>query len=168
MSYKKAGLISGAVGGVVLAAIGASLVTGDELNEQAQAIPGVDSQAITVYRSESCSCCKSWVDHLEKNGFQVEDVVTDNMRSIKRTHGVPRQMQSCHTAVLGDVVIEGHVPASDIRAYLKEPLFNTQGLAVPGMVSGSPGMETGRKDNFSVIAFNQNGGTSVFSEYKDY
>lgn len=168
MGYKKIGVIGGVAGVVALAAIGANFAIGDESDVQGQAVTSVDSQAITVYRSENCGCCKSWVDHLEKNGFQVEDVVTANMRNVKRTHGVPRQMLSCHTAVIDDVVIEGHVPASDIKAYLEKPVFNTQGLAVPGMVPESPGMGTGRKDSYSVIAFNDNGRTSVFREYKDY
>jgi hypothetical protein len=168
MINKKVGLISGAVGVVALAAIGATFATGDEPVEQSQRVANVDSPAITVYRNENCGCCKSWAEHLEKNGFQVDLVVTTNMNDVKKKYGVPREMQSCHTAVMDDVVIEGHVPADDINAYLEKPVFNTKGLAVPGMVQGSPGMETGRKDDYSVIAFSENGKTSVFREHKDY
>ena len=81
---------------------------------------------------------------------------------------MPRDVASCHTALIGDLVIEGHVPASDILAYRENPRFNTVGLSVPGMVQGSPGMETGRKDDYQVIAFRANGQQSVFREHKDY
>jgi hypothetical protein len=77
-------------------------------------------------------------------------------------------MASCHTALIGDLVIEGHVPANDIVAYLEDPQFNTIGLSVPGMPHGTPGMETGRKDDYQVIAFNANGKQGVFREHKDY
>ena len=77
-------------------------------------------------------------------------------------------MASCHTALIGDVVIEGHVPADDIVAYLENPQPDTVGLSVPGMVQGSPGMETGKKENYQVIAFGANGQQSVFREHRDY
>ncbi|MAC23030.1 DUF411 domain-containing protein, partial [Marinobacter sp.] len=95
-------------------------------------------------------------------------VETDNLNEIKQQHGVPRDMASCHTALVDDLVIEGHVPANDIVAYLEDPQFNTIGLSVPGMPHGTPGMETGRKDDYQVIAFNANGKQGVFREHKDY
>lgn len=133
-----------------------------------QAATDATGPAITIYKSPSCGCCQSWAEHLAANGFETKIVETENVNNIKQEHGVPREMASCHTALIGDLVIEGHVPADDIVAYLENPQFNTAGLSVPGMVQGSPGMETGRKDDYQVIAFNANGQQRVFREHKDY
>ncbi|MBC7202981.1 MAG: DUF411 domain-containing protein [Pusillimonas sp.] len=127
-----------------------------------------DVRAITIYKSPSCGCCQSWAEYLEANGFETKIVNTNNLYEIKQKHNVPREMASCHTALINDLVIEGHVPASDILAYLENPQFNIVGLSVPGMVQGTPGMETGKKEDYQVIAFSANGQQSVFREYKDY
>ncbi|GAB4361899.1 MAG: DUF411 domain-containing protein [Gammaproteobacteria bacterium] len=123
---------------------------------------------ISVYRSATCGCCKSWIEHLEANGFTVRDHVEEDMSRIKTRFGVPRPAQSCHTAKIGDYVIEGHVPAEDIKRVLAEKL-PIHGLAVPGMVVGSPGMEMGdRKDPFAVIALERDGGYSLYRSYRNY
>ena len=96
----------------------------------------------------------------------LEDV--EDMNSVKDKLGVPTELRSWHTATVDGYVIEGHVPANDIVAYLEDPQFNTIGLSVPGMPHGTPGMETGRKDDYQVIAFNANGKQGVFREHKDY
>jgi hypothetical protein len=127
-----------------------------------------DVRAITIYKSPSCGCCQSWVEYLEANGFKTKIVNTNSLYEIKQKHSVPREMASCHTALINGLVIEGHVPASDILAYLENPQFNIVGLSVPGMVQGTPGMETGKKEDYQVIAFSANGQQSVFREYKDY
>lgn len=127
-----------------------------------------DVRAITIYKSPSCGCCQSWAEYLEANGFETKIVNTNNLYEIKQKHNVPREMASCHTALINDLVIEGHVPATDILAYLENPQFNIVGLSVPGMVQGTPGMETGKKEDYQVIAFSANGQQSVFREYKDY
>ena len=120
--------------------------------------------AITVYKSPTCGCCTKWVDHLRKHGFKVTTRDTDDMASIKKSLGVPDSLGSCHTAVVGKYVIEGHVPASDISELLrKKP--KVAGLAVPGMPQGSPGMETGRKDRYEVIAFKAGQKSSVFARH---
>lgn len=123
--------------------------------------------AITVYKSPSCGCCGDWAIHLEQHGFQVTPVNLADLSSVKTRLGVPQQLRSCHTAVIGDFVIEGHVPAEDIKTLVAQR--NGYGLAVPGMPVGSPGMEMGdRKDAFDVIAFDRDGGTSKVKEYRDY
>lgn len=122
-------------------------------------------EAIKVYKSPTCGCCQDWVDHLEDNGFKVDVTDTNDMTSIKIDAGLQPSLASCHTAFVGDYVIEGHVPASDIHRLLKEAP-KAHGLAVPGMPMGSPGMEMGdQKDNYQVLLFNEDGQTSVFSEY---
>ncbi|MEW6036917.1 MAG: DUF411 domain-containing protein [Pseudomonadota bacterium] len=119
----------------------------------------------TVYRSPSCGCCKKWVEHIQANGFVVKDIVKDDMAAIKRELGVPENLASCHTAVIGGYRIEGHVPAADIRKLLdaKAPLL---GLSVPGMPAGTPGMEAGgRKDAYSVVGFGPGEGVHSVHDY---
>ena len=159
--------------GIAAVVIGAGATLAIQANESdqssvAQAESGKTVQAITIYKSPNCGCCQSWAEHLAANGFETRIVETDNLNEIKQEYDVPRDMASCHTALIGDLVIEGHVPANDIVAYLEDPQFNTIGLSVPGMPHGTPGMETGRKDDYQVIAFNANGKQGVFREHKDY
>lgn len=120
---------------------------------------------IVVYRSPTCSCCGRWIQHLRDNHFEIEDIVSDEMQAIKEKYGVPRAMQSCHTAVIDGYVIEGHVPASDIVRLLQlKP--KVVGISVPGMPIGTPGMEMGsRQDPYQVIAFDQKGNYRVFSDH---
>jgi hypothetical protein len=133
------------------------------MNSQLQADEGLYD--IHVYKSPTCGCCTDWVDHLKENGFRVEVTETNNLNPIKIDAGLTPSLASCHTAFIGDYVIEGHVPASDIRRLISEAP-KARGLAVPGMPVGSPGMEMGdRKDNYQVLMFNESGQTRVFSEH---
>ncbi|TVQ17692.1 MAG: DUF411 domain-containing protein [Leptolyngbya sp. DLM2.Bin15] len=120
---------------------------------------------LIVFRSPTCSCCGQWVEHMEAAGFRVEDHVTDDMTAIKQQYGVPDTLSSCHTALVGGYVIEGHVPASDVQRLLREQP-DVVGLAVPGMPIGSPGMEMGDEvEPYTVIAFTQTGETLTFAEH---
>lgn len=123
-----------------------------------------DLEPITVYKSPTCGCCGKWVQHLQDNGFQVEAINRNDMNSIKSQAGVPRQLASCHTATIGGYVIEGHVPAADIKRLLKERPAVT-GLTVPGMPMGSPGMEGPRQDRYNVLTFDKDGNSKVFSRH---
>ena len=159
--------------GIAAVVIGAGATLAIQANESdqssvAQAESGKTVQAITIYKSPNCGCCQDWAEHLAANGFETRIVETNNLNEIKQEYDIPRDMASCHTALIGNLVIEGHVPANDIVAYLEDPQFNTIGLSVPGMPHGTPGMETGRKDDYQVIAFNANGKQGVFREHKDY
>ncbi|MCK2150263.1 MULTISPECIES: DUF411 domain-containing protein [Marinobacter] len=123
------------------------------------------AQSIHVYKSPSCGCCTDWVKHLESNGFDVEVTETNDLNPIKQKAGLTRSLSSCHTAFIGDYVIEGHVPADDVRRLIAEAP-QARGLTVPGMPVGSPGMEMGdRKDHYKVLLFNEMGQTKVFSEH---
>lgn len=122
------------------------------------------AEDVVVYKSPTCGCCSDWVDHMRKNGFSVEAHNLRNMNPVKVEFGVPRNLQTCHTAKIGKYVIEGHVPASDIKRLLKEKQ-NVAGLAVPGMPMGSPGMEGPRKAPYDVLAFQSDGEVSVFSSH---
>jgi hypothetical protein len=123
------------------------------------------ASTVVVYKSPTCGCCGSWVDHLRAEGFTVEVHDRDDLSEIKRASGVTDNLASCHTAQVGGYVVEGHVPAGDIRRLLRErpPIA---GIAVPGMPVGSPGMEVGdRRDRYDVVAFARDGRTSVFARH---
>jgi hypothetical protein len=94
------------------------------------------------------------VDHLRQHGFTVKAEDLDDLRSIKAKHRVPRELESCHTALVEGYVIEGHVPADVIKRLLRERP-KVVGLAVPGMPAGSPGMESPgqRAERYSIVAF---------------
>jgi hypothetical protein len=122
---------------------------------------------VAVQRDPGCGCCLNWVDHLQKNGFKVSVSASPVMDAVKDRLGVPKPVRSCHTAVVDGYVIEGHVPAADIKRLLKErPAI--VGLAVPGMPMGSPGMESssGRTQPYDVVAFDKAGRTTVFASHK--
>jgi hypothetical protein len=123
---------------------------------------------ITVYRSPTCGCCAKWLEHMKKHGFVIKDIQEADMDAVKRKLGVPADLQSCHTGVVAGYVIEGHVPAGDVKKLLStKPAL--AGLAVPGMPVGAPGMEMGeRKDAFAVMGFAKDGKASVFSEYNGH
>ncbi|MDH3514133.1 MAG: DUF411 domain-containing protein [Gammaproteobacteria bacterium] len=123
-----------------------------------------DANEITVYKSPFCGCCKSWEKHMEANGFTVKSVAVDDLRRYKSKYGVADSLASCHTAVIDGYVVEGHVPAADVKRMLKErPAI--RGLAVPGMPSGSPGMEQGYNDPYDVLTFDKKGNLSVYSRH---
>ena len=122
--------------------------------------------AITVYKDPSCGCCTKWVSHLQANGFAPEVHDRSDMDTLKDSLGVPAALRSCHTAVAGKYVIEGHVPAADVKRLLAAKPAGMLGLAAPGMPAGSPGMEMGaRHDRYDVIAFGAKGSTSVFAQH---
>lgn len=126
---------------------------------------GATAPAIEVFRSPDCSCCHRWIEHLRESGFKVRDNERNDLATIKQQLGVPRQLASCHTAKVDDYVIEGHVPAADIRQLLKErPAVS--GLSVPNMPIGSPGMEMGtHRDAYDVLTFDTAGNHARFNHY---
>lgn len=118
---------------------------------------------ITVYKSPTCGCCNSWVDHLREHGFAVVERDTSDMAPIKAAHGTGGALESCHTGLVDGYVVEGHVPADLIARLITEKPEGVAGLAVPGMPMGSPGMEGPYKDAYDVLAFRKDGGTSVYA-----
>lgn len=93
-----------------------------------------------VYKSETCGCCGGWVDHMREAGYTIKIVSTDDLAPVKILHEVPEVLWGCHTAVIDGRVIEGHMPAAGVAAFLKSTT-KAKGVAVPGMPLGSPGME---------------------------
>jgi len=120
---------------------------------------------ITVWKSASCGCCQRWVDYLQDDGFEVTAHNVDDVVSIKQKLGITNPaLYSCHTAKVGGYIIEGHVPASDIRRLLDERP-KLMGLAAPGMPQMSPGMLSIEPKGYDVLQFNTKQETSVFSSY---
>lgn len=118
---------------------------------------------VQVYKTPTCGCCAKWVDHLRDNGFSVSVTDLKDVTPIKLENGVPRRLASCHTAITEGYIVEGHVPAEDIRRLLDERP-KVSGLAVPGMPIGSPGMEGPNPKRYKVLSFGADG-TRVFAEH---
>ena len=123
--------------------------------------------AVQVYKDPTCGCCSLWVEHLRKAGFSATVSDVDDIDAIKTKHGVPRQARSCHTAIVGGYVIEGHVPATDVQRLLKERPA-VAGIGVAGMPIGSPGMEVAsvKPQPYDVLAFTKGGEVTVFASHK--
>lgn len=120
---------------------------------------------MTVYKSPTCGCCGAWIKHVRENGFEVVEVNVDDVTPFKKKYGVPLNLASCHTGIVGEYAFEGHVPADLIQQLLKKSPKGARGLAVPGMPLGSPGMEAGnRKDPYDVVLFNRDGSRTVFAK----
>jgi hypothetical protein len=129
-------------------------------------VPAVaeEETRVTVYKSPTCGCCSKWVRHLEENGFSVETHDVRDVTPMKRANGVPERLSSCHTAFVDGYIVEGHVPASDVKRLLAQRP-QVSGLAVPGMPEGSPGMEGPNPERYQVLAFDPEGGVEVFSSH---
>jgi hypothetical protein len=141
------------------------LASADGAMIAAAAAAPTESLTVTVYKSPTCGCCRAWVDHMQQNGFRVVSIDTSDMAAVKKSFGVREEHGSCHTAKVGDYVLEGHVPAVDVKRLLAEKP-QVAGLAVPGMPAGSPGMEVGgMKDPYDVVAWTKGGATSVFAKH---
>ena len=123
---------------------------------------------VEVWKDPSCGCCKDWVAHMQDNGFAVTVHESGN-NAVRSRLGLPQKLGSCHTALVGGYLIEGHVPAGDVRKLLAQKP-KALGLAVPGMPVGSPGMDGaaygGRRDPYDVLLVARDGNTRVFSSYR--
>jgi hypothetical protein len=110
----------------------------------------------TVYKSPDCGCCGVYAQYLKREEYEVVIKETDDMESIKEQFGVPSELQSCHTTVIGDYIVEGHIPSEAITQLLAEKP-SVEGIALPGMPSGSPGMPGPKNGLFEISSF-KNGG----------
>ncbi len=121
---------------------------------------------IDMFKSPSCGCCTGWAQHLRKEGFTVVEHKKEDMDAIKSLFDVPEKLASCHTAYVDGYVIEGHVPADDIKRMLKEKPKIT-GLTVPGMPMKSPGMQKPGlpPKDYDVLSFDKGGKSQVYKEY---
>ena len=152
--------------GVALAAlVGAGVALAALMWDQA----GTQDRAavVTVYKHPQCGCCNKWIEHLEENGFVVQPRLELKQAERQTALGVPTALRACHTAIVDGYIVEGHVPASDIKRLLKERP-RARGLAVPGMPIGSPGMEQGdRVDPYDVLLFDEAGKATTFAHHAE-
>ena len=128
--------------------------TAGQASTQKKAAPAAKAPAekVTVYRSRTCGCCGKWVQHMRDNGFDVTEHVVEDVNNAPNRDRVPQKLQSCHIATVRSYVVEGHVPADVVKDLLaKRPQI--EGIAVPGMPAGSPGMESPNPEPYEVIAF---------------
>ena len=120
---------------------------------------------MTVHKSASCGCCAKWVEHVQKHGFTVKVVNVDDIMAVKAKAGIPGKLASCHTSMVGGYVVEGHVPAADIKKLLASKP-KAKGIAVPGMPMGSPGMEhSDHRQPYQTLLLKADGSTSVFASH---
>ena len=122
------------------------------------------SPMVTVYKNRACGCCGGWIEHMRAAGFQLRVYDVDDVTPQKQWLGVPLALASCHTAEVGGYAIEGHVPSDDVRRLLAECPAGARGLAVPGMVPGSPGMD-GPRTAYTTLLFDARGGTRPFARH---
>ena len=119
---------------------------------------------IDVYKDPTCGCCGKWAVHLRKDGFAVNVHDIDDVDAFRARAGVPAALASCHTALVDGYVVEGHVPAADIRKFLAERP-KARGLAVPGMPAGAPGMDAPHASGYDVLLFQIDGATRAYHAY---
>ncbi|QUM74951.1 DUF411 domain-containing protein [Moritella sp. 24] len=123
------------------------------------------AEEMTVYKSQYCGCCTEWVDQMEDAGFTLNVINSEYMNDVKNQYGVPTNLRSCHTAIINGFVVEGHVPAADIKKLLAQNK-RMKGIATPGMPQSAPGMDVpGATDTYQVVAFNKAGMQYVYNEY---
>ncbi len=127
-------------------------------------VQAAEAPLMTVWKSPWCGCCMHWVKHMEAHGFRVDVKDVEDLDPVKKLAGIPDNLQSCHTAHVDGYVIEGHVPAADVKRLLNERPA-ARGLAVPGMPSGSPGMENGEHDPYDVLLIGKDRTTTVYGSY---
>lgn len=118
---------------------------------------------VLVYKTPTCGCCNGWIDHLQAAGFTVDARDVRDIMTVKQDGGVPVSMSSCHTAIVDGYVVEGHVPAEQVKRLLAERP-EVAGIAVPGMPVGSPGMEGPNAKPYQVLSFTHDGQAEVFAE----
>jgi hypothetical protein len=123
------------------------------------------AKQVHVFKSRSCGCCGAWVRHMRSAGFAVTVTDVEDTAAERKRLGMPEQFGSCHTATVDGYVLEGHVPAAEVKRLL-DAAPQAIGLAVPSMPVGSPGMEMGaRKDPYQVLLIDGSGAAAVYASY---
>lgn len=124
-----------------------------------------DTTDVTMYKDPNCGCCSKWAEHMREAGFTVNEVHSQQTDRVKQQLGIPEAVSSCHSARIGKYLVEGHVPAADVKRLLAEQP-DVAGLAAPGMPLGSPGMEGPYPaDHYEVVSFERSGAARVFARH---
>lgn len=126
--------------------------------------PKNTKRRISIYKTPECDCCRKWVEHAKQTGWIIDVHDVDDIDKIKDKMRVPKHLRTCHTAIVGRYVFEGHVPADLMLAFMDKPR-GVAGLAVPGMPRGSPGMEVPgvQPEHYQIVGFYGNGKTFVYA-----
>lgn len=149
---------------VLLFFMAAPLMTyGQEKQNNEKEIQEPETKEITVYKRPNCLCCTKWVSYLEENGFSVNAQPSDTLDAVKEHYLVPEELESCHTALVDGYVVEGHVPAESINKLLSSKP-SVQGIAVPDMPTGTPGMGNDGTP-FEVYLFDKEGNRTLYEKY---
>ena len=122
------------------------------------------SATVDVFKSPYCGCCEKWAEHMKDNGFKVNSHNVEDLGASRKKMGMPDRYASCHTAKVAGYVLEGHVPAADVKRLLKEKP-KALGLASPGMPAGSPGMDIPNSPPYEVLLVQKDGASRVFAKH---
>ncbi len=128
------------------------------------ATPAVAADVVEVWKSPLCGCCGGWIDHMRESGFTVNVHDVEDLEPVRAAKGVPEALGSCHTAVVDGYVVEGHVPAADVRRLLAERP-EAKGLSAPGMPQDAPGMDQKTGEPYDVVIFTEDGRMGVFARH---
>jgi hypothetical protein len=148
---------------IIIIAGGAIWYIIDDYNAQQGASAPANAEVV-MYKNPGCECCEKWAEYMQGSGYSVETVESQNLSAVKAEQGVPRNMGACHTALVGDYVVEGHVPAEDVIRLLREKP-DVRGLVVPGMPASSPGMNTALNEPFKTFLLKNDGSTEVYAQH---
>lgn len=149
--------------GVIVLIAGGYLLLTSSSPIEGEELASLSGMEVTIYKSPYCGCCDNYIGYLRRSGFMVEEIEMENIETKKEELAIPDEMSSCHTAIWGDYVVEGHMPLEVIAKLISEsPAI--KGIALPGMPSGSPGMPGGKTEVFNIHSFSDDGITGMFME----
>lgn len=147
--------------GLVLVVAVAWMVIGQDGNK----IADTENQlAAIMYKTPTCGCCQVYGQYLKREDVDVTVIDVEDIAQIKEQHGIPRNLESCHTTMIGGYVVEGHIPMEIIEKLLAEKP-EIKGIALPGMPSGSPGMPGPKTEEWTIYALNTDGTVTEFMKY---
>lgn len=148
---------------IIIIAAGAIWYIVSDYYSSHEAVPTAKADVV-MYKNAGCQCCDKWAAYMQGSGYTVKTVAAQNLAAIKADQGIPQNMGACHTALIGNYVIEGHVPAEDIMRLQKEAP-DAKGLVVPGMPASSPGMNTALNEPYEVYLLKNDGSTEVYARH---
>lgn len=142
-------LLISAAAAMVIGAAATVVTTGSLEGTSGNAAAAEEPKTVTLYKNPQCSCCEGYANHLRDNGFTVTVKPTHDLSLIRKQLGVPEKIAGCHTSLIDNYVVEGHVPASTVNKLLSERP-DIQGISLPGMPQGSPGMTGTKTEPFTI------------------
>ncbi|MDR1854487.1 MAG: DUF411 domain-containing protein [Azoarcus sp.] len=131
----------------------------------------VERPTVVMYKNAGCTCCNKWAEHLNAAGYKVEVNEAADLYATRNALGIRDEFASCHTAKIGGILVEGHVPLADIERLLAEQAnpqtarADVVGLAAPGMPQGSPGMESEQPEAYDTLLIHRDGSSEVYQHH---